>query len=209
MSLAIAQRSRVAIVVAVVAANACGSEARKAGDAAPGPIVETYTMSSATRFVTTATTGGTPGGYIDLTTSSSGVSFTGYDTVGSQLHAFTGFVPRLLRYPVVLDDTWSYTMISNGNPVTAQIRVQSATETVTVPAGTFTGCAVTVETITAPASAGSKVRTFAPGVGPVRVVATSSDGSVAHGELQSYSVSGAASDLFPLTVNNAWTFRWQ
>jgi hypothetical protein len=210
-----------AAIVAVAALVGCGGKGGSTPSEAPaGPDIETYTVTtvatSTARFTTTATTSGTAGGYVALQTTAGGVAYDigNINTNGSYLWVVFGFVPQLLRYPVVLNDTWTYNVTSNGYHTTSTMTVTSVSATVTVPAGTFGNVVVVQETLAAPAGyysaqvIDSRIRSWAPGVGLIKEEVAWHGGSTTTAELQHYTVSGSGTDLFPLGLGNAWTYAW-
>lgn len=212
-------RSRVGVILAVAALVGCGGKGESPPSQAPaGPDIETYTVTTTAtgtaRFTTTATTSGTPGGYLALQTTTGGVAYTGGNTNDCYLWLVFGFVPQLLRYPVVLNDTWTYNVTSNGYHTTSTMTVTSVSATVTVPAGTFGNVVVVQETLAAPAGyynaqvIDRRIRSWAPGVGLIKEEVAWHGGSTTTAELQHYTVSGSGTDLFPLGLGNAWTYAW-
>jgi len=120
--------------------------------------------------------------------------------------------PPLRYFPPTVGQTWEDSGYRNGYPVNSKAKVVSLSETVTVPAGTFTNCAKVEETVTYPEGyiPGKPYpvkfeRWFAPGIGPCKVRATMNDGNVRIWELV-YENIPSGSDYFPLGLNYTWTF---
>ncbi len=123
--------------------------------------------------------------------------------------------PPLKYLPPGLGQTWGDTEDWNGYRTESHATVLTVNDTVTVAAGSFTGCVKVEEALTYPFGypPGQLYRTlyrrwFAPGVGPVKLQMVNSDGTEEDGELTSYSTPGAAAtDYFPLAANYSWVFR--
>ncbi|MFH0730221.1 MAG: DUF1566 domain-containing protein [Pseudomonadota bacterium] len=178
-------------------------------------ITEKYTLTSAnTLTVTESTNQGY--GYVSFSRTSSRLYFAGYSTNDALVAGFTGLAMCILKFPIIEEDTWSESGISNGYTLNMKVTVKNDSEQVTVPAGTFT-CVVTVEQVTAPAGYNDNSsyikeykRYFAPGVGVVKVVDTWANGDQTIGELQAYSVFDSdASDYFPMNIGDWWQFSWK
>jgi RNA polymerase sigma-70 factor (ECF subfamily) len=117
-------------------------------------------------------------------------------------------------------DAWSY----SSQPLRTAVTVQSASERVTVPAGTFDHCLlteqVTMETnrsdVAPPENRDANRRTlcgvrrawYAPGVGLVQLQAVTGDGEEALLQLQASTVAGDGDAYLPLTTGNTWTYAW-
>jgi RNA polymerase sigma factor (sigma-70 family) len=117
-------------------------------------------------------------------------------------------------------DAWSY----SSQPLRTTVTVKSASERVTVPAGTFEDCLLT-EQVTVesdlPDSAPEENREanrrdlcgvrrawYAPGVGLVQLEARSDDGESALLQLQQFSVAEPGNAHLPLAPGNTWSYAW-
>jgi beta-lactamase regulating signal transducer with metallopeptidase domain len=126
---------------------------------------------------------------------------------------------------VAVGESWSGEAFSyTYQPLLATVTVISASERVTVPAGTFANCLLTEQVTTesdmpdaAPdrrkelnrsALVGTRRAWYAPGVGLVRLEVTRGDGVEAMIELREYTISGGGQGYLPLVIGNSWTYGW-
>jgi hypothetical protein len=133
---------------------------------------------------------------------------------------------KFLVYPIEVGTSWvsssDWSDVCPDKMATKTYRwIESVTDTITVPAGTFNNCArvggySTVE----PAPSGNCLVTeitwetdidvwYAEGVGPVKAIITDNLGRTYTGELTSYSVSSPTpGDYWPMSMDDTWTFSW-
>ncbi|MCC6443696.1 MAG: hypothetical protein IT210_09615 [Armatimonadetes bacterium] len=106
----------------------------------------------------------------------------------------------------------------------ATVTVQSDSETVAVPAGSFTNCLMTEQITTesnlpddAPEErkqlhrevfCGTRRAWYAPGAGLVQLHVRREDGAGSLIQLTEYSVSGPGEGYLPLAPGNSWTYGW-
>jgi RNA polymerase sigma-70 factor (ECF subfamily) len=114
--------------------------------------------------------------------------------------------------------SWSY----SAHPLRTVVTVHSASERVTVPAGTFENCLlieqVTTEGDRAPGAGdrqadlaslcGTRAAWYAPGVGLVQLRLRNMDGAEACAQLAEYALQEPGSAYLPLAVGNRWTYTW-
>jgi len=124
---------------------------------------------------------------------------------------------KILDAAVPVGGHWSGNAFSNtSQPLKATVTVQSDTETVTVPAGTFAGCLLTEQVTTedGPATEANRelcgtVRAwYAAGVGLVQFHARHADGLEATLRLEDHEVGGGSGDFLPLRAGNRWEYGW-
>ncbi|OGG45975.1 MAG: hypothetical protein A3F84_17355 [Candidatus Handelsmanbacteria bacterium RIFCSPLOWO2_12_FULL_64_10] len=117
-------------------------------------------------------------------------------------------------------DAFSYSY----QPLRATVTVKSASERVTVPAGTFERCLLTEHVTTesdlpddAPerekqlnrkVRCGTRRAWYAPGVGLVQLHVQQAEGAEAMIQLREFSVQGEGDDYLPLSIDNSWTYGW-
>lgn len=124
----------------------------------------------------------------------------------------------ILDASVPVGGSWSGNAFSNTpEPLKATVTVLSDTETVTVPAGTFTHCLLTEQVTTEdgpPTEANAALRGtvrawYAPGVGLVQTQVRHDDGLKATLQLQTYKIMAESRDFLPLAVGNRWEYGWR
>lgn len=116
-------------------------------------------------------------------------------------------------------DSWSY----SSQPLQTEVTVKSASERITVPAGTFKDCLL-MEQVTSEGAlpddapeqgcrlnrdslCGVRQAWYAPGVGLVQLKVQGADGSEALLQLQEFSVQEGSDAHLPLATGNAWSYR--
>lgn len=131
----------------------------------------------------------------------------------------------ILDASVPVGGSWSGDAFSySWQPLKSVVTVKSASERITVPAGSFDGCLLT-EQVTmesglpdeAPARqqdlnrrvlCGTRRAWFAPGAGLVQLQVERGDGSTALIQLREYSITKKTPDYLPLAIGNVWTYGW-
>jgi len=138
---------------------------------------------------------------------------------GFPLFYQVGQMRTLLDLTKSVGDTWSADVFSYSfTPLKAVATVESNTETVSVPAGTFSGCLkLRLEITENPEdpepkelnriNCGVKQVWFAPGVGLVRFAFDRADGVPVRVELANYRVADGGNDYLPLAVGNRWEYQ--
>ena len=184
------------------------------GEVDPPDSTETYTVTGPGTWSMTAN--GTGNDTIVFSRTGSSLSWADYQSGGGEASIQYIIWSRvLLRLPIAEGDTWSESGGSNGYTIESATVVEDTDAEVTVRAGTFTSCVVTIETFSVEASYNSGAfiteyrKYYAPGVGLVKMVNTWYPGQVTTGELVEYSVDGAdAADYFPMATGDWWKFEW-
>ncbi len=113
--------------------------------------------------------------------------------------------------------------LTSGEHMRTTSTLVSKTESVTVPAGEFSGCAL-IETVVSTSDeakpdesersfyqgywAGTCRAWFAPGVGLVRFLYQHRNGHETDIQLMEYTLAEPSSDYLPLALNNRWRYRW-
>ena len=124
---------------------------------------------------------------------------------------------KILDASVPVGGNWSGNAFSNtSEPLKATVTVLSETETVTVPAGTFTGCLLTEQVTTEdgpPTEVNAEFRGtvrawYAPGVGLAQIHVRHEDGLEAVLQLQDYEIGEESSNFLPLAIGNRWEYGW-
>lgn len=138
---------------------------------------------------------------------------------GFPLFYQVGQMRTILDLTKSVGDTWSADVFSYSfTPLKAVATVESNTETVAVPAGTFSGCLkMRLEIAESPddpepkelnrTNCGIKQVWFAPGVGLVRFDFDRADGVPVRVELARYHVAAGGNDYLPLAVGNRWEYQ--
>lgn len=117
-------------------------------------------------------------------------------------------------------DAFSYSL----QPLQGTVTVKSASESVTMPAGTFENCLLTEQVTTEgdlPDDGPEKKKElnrmvfcgirrawFAPGVGLVRIHVHRGDDAEATSQLTDFAVDDQPEDYLPLAAGNSWTYGW-
>jgi hypothetical protein len=175
-------------------------------------------QSARLTFTNVDSGGGT--GTLDMTKQGSETRYTSFSAAPPD---FAGAgCPTLIPANVSVGTKWSSSGISNGMNFTTDGEVQSVTDTVTVPAGTFTGCLriydvntyADLATYIAQGGYGTidRTRWFAPGVGLVKyasTVAKANGNEVITAPLVSYQLAGTpgATDWWPLALGSQWVYQ--
>ncbi len=185
------------------------------------PITSEYTITSNLNLsVTNSTDSFGIGGYVLFSNTSNTQEIFTFNTHGDELYHFASIVPRpILRYPITVNDTWINNGNSNGYPVVSHTNVESTFETITVPAGTFTGVVKTRTYLEFPSGYDQQIYDdsvevwYAPDVGFIKIKAhQNGTGDFFIGELKNFSVTHAGSsfspDYFPMDIGNTWSIEW-
>lgn len=189
----------------VMAVSGCGSSGRSSG-------AVTYHLDAS----------GCEAGYVEITRGAEELSYEAADSgsgtgiAGSCPEAGfpIGGLPKYYR--PFLGQSWTGSGTSNSYVVETTTTVESMTDTVSGPSGTFQNCArhVTVFSYPGGYTPGQPrwVRNeqwFAGGVGLVKYAITQDVATWNQtGELVAYDVSGASnSDYFPLAMGYSWSFK--
>ena len=125
---------------------------------------------------------------------------------------------KILDASIPVGGSWSGNAPSNtAEPLKATVTILSDSETVTVPAGTFTGCLLTEQVTTEdgpPTEQNANLRGivrawYAPGVGLVQSHIRHDDGLEATLQLQTYEIREDSRDFLPFAIGNRWEYGWQ
>jgi hypothetical protein len=137
------------------------------------------------------------------------------DTFAANPFRFLPDVMKLLDFSLSVGDSWSEYVPSGGlDPMRITVTIESDSETVSVPAGEFSGCMKTkIVTSEEPEGCsenhcGDREFIYAPGVGLVKSTFVRRDGAIAIAQLTSCTVSHGSEDYFPLTVGSKWVYEW-
>jgi len=134
-------------------------------------------------------------------------------------------LPKFLDTSVAVGVSWSGDAFSYSfQPLQASAAVKSASERVTVPAGSFERCLLmeyeTKESglpddgserqrkLNRKFLCGTRRAWYAPGVGLVQLEVKSAAGTEGLIQLKEFSVTGGGDDYLPLAVGNWWTYGW-
>jgi hypothetical protein len=185
------------------------------------PITSEYKITSNLNLsVTNSTDSFGIGGYVLFSNTSNTQEIFTFNTHGDELYHFASIVPRpILRYPVTINDAWINNGNSNGYPVVSHTNVESTFETITVPAGTFTGVVKTRTYLEFPSGYDQQIYDdsvevwYAPDIGFIKIKAhQNGTGDFFIGELKNFSVTHAGSsfspDYFPMDIGNTWSIEW-
>lgn len=117
----------------------------------------------------------------------------------------------LIKHEPVVGDKLRF--VNNENGRSEESVLESLSETVTTPAGTFTNCAHSSSRIFATKDwtadvVATRELWLAPGVGPVRIAYQTVGEAMDASELVSYHIDTPSADFVPLAIGNWWKWRW-
>jgi hypothetical protein len=131
-----------------------------------------------------------------------------------------GFIPpaKIIQFPIVVDNQWSGKVSDRGvaNWI-GKTTVESRTQIIPVPAGTFSNCLKLKTEITLAAGgpstdfmSGTRYMWFAPGVGLIKVEYYHGNGKVTKILLKEYEIGRMVDegDYFPLNKGMEWRYEW-
>lgn len=159
-----------------------------------GRTVQVSTYSEVNDVVHARISNVSNSGYVDLVINSAGVSFSSYTNPDFIMVAYT-FAPNpLLKTPIVLDDTWSSTITSNGHPIVMINTITSTTASINIGDLSYDNCVeLTIDFQYPDGPSGtswlvSRKMYFYPGIGCIKRIDQMSNNSTTEFTLASHQI---------------------